>query len=69
MSRETKKKQIVCRSETELERVFFPESYERREREKGMGGPEAFGHILERELIRCIRRNVPPKRDRDERQQ
>jgi hypothetical protein len=54
MGREFEKKVKVCRSQADFERIFLPETYERREREKCMREPESFGIHLEKELARCI---------------
>ena len=61
MAERDKKKGIVCRSPVDFERVFLPNAFERREREKTLKEPGGFGKNLEKELIRSLRRERSPR--------
>ena len=56
MPGKVKRQIIICRSQLDFERVFLPRAFERKELEKMLREPGGFGKTLERELIRCIRK-------------
>ena len=60
MAERDKKKGIVCRSPVDFERVFLPNAFERREREKTLKEPGGFGKNLEKELIHSMRKGRAP---------
>jgi hypothetical protein len=60
MAGKDKKRGIICRSPVDFERIFLPRSFERKEKEKVLKEPGAFGKSLEKEMIRSIRKGKLP---------
>jgi len=56
MPEKSKKRGIICRSPVDFERIFLPRSFERKEKEKVLKEPGAFGKNLEKEQIRSLKK-------------
>jgi hypothetical protein len=54
MSGKTRREKRICHSEKDFERIFLPETHERKARETVMKDPKKFEEHLKEKLMGCI---------------